>query len=399
MVNGPRRNRSAYSLNQRHFGKTSLERNAQYTIVEIVTRIAARLHLVQMHNRQRVFQVIQGLIQQYRHIDRFIIIPIQVFLNRHRNLATWNDNDLYDMRITDRGHIAKLLTALQIPVRWECDNGTIEDREVGFLMFLFWISFPRKLSRMQTEFGREYSQISRILKAVWVFMDINWGHLVTNNIPYFVARLPEYNRRFLAKYQRVHGFPCSPRFSRTALFTDGTKVQINRGQQINYSGHKHIYCYSFLLTTAMDGMIVDAYGPRVGSDNDHGMQNNSQLGQQLSAAQVGQPLMYVSSTDKGLHAQVCIVPMYNNVPNTIAQQWENHCVSAMRCTNEWDVGRPKSLFKYLDYRKVHFDHLQPIGLFFRVCCIMTNAITILDHNQSSEYYHCLPPLSLASYFI
>ena len=153
MVNGPRRDRSAYSLNQRHFGKTSLERNAQYTIVEIVTRIAARLHLVQMHNRQRVFQVIQGLIQQYRHIDRFIITT-------------------------------------------------------------------------------------------------------------------EYNRRFLAKYQRVHGFPCSPRFSRTALFTDGTKVQINRGQQINYSGHKHCYCYSFLMTTAMDGMIVDAYGPRVGSDND-----------------------------------------------------------------------------------------------------------------------------------
>jgi hypothetical protein len=176
-------------LNQRHFGKTSLERNAQYTIVEIVTRIAARLHLVQMHNRQRVFQVIQGLIQQYRHIDRFIITT-------------------------------------------------------------------------------------------------------------------EYNRRFLAKYQRVHGFPCSPRFSRTALFTDGTKVQINRGQQINYSGHKHCYCYSFLMTTAMDGMIVDAYGPRVGSDNDHGMQNNSQLGQQLLAAQVGQPLMYVSSTDKGLHASL-----------------------------------------------------------------------------------------------
>ena len=46
MVNGPRRNRSSYPLNQRHYGKTSLERNAQHTIVEIVTRIAARLPLV-----------------------------------------------------------------------------------------------------------------------------------------------------------------------------------------------------------------------------------------------------------------------------------------------------------------------------------------------------------------
>ena len=85
MVNGPRRNRSSYPLNQRHYGKTSLERNAQHTIVEIVTRIAARLPL---HNRHRVAQLIQNLIQQYHHIDRIIITPIQVFVNRHRNLAT-----------------------------------------------------------------------------------------------------------------------------------------------------------------------------------------------------------------------------------------------------------------------------------------------------------------------
>ena len=182
------------------------------------------------------------------------------------------------------------------------------------------------------------------------------------------------------------------------MFTDGTKIQLNRCDQVNYSGHKHIYCYSFLLTTGMDGMIVEAFGPRAGSDNDHGLQNVSNIGQRLLAAKHGQARLFVSSTDKGLHAQACIVPMHNNMPNTLAQQWENQCMSSMRCTNEWDVGRPKSLFKYIDYRKVHFTHLQPIGLFFRVCCIMPNAITILDHNATSEYYRCFPPASLASYF-
>ena len=122
-------------------------------------------------------------------------------------------------------------------------------------MFLYWISFPRKLSRMQDEFGREYSQISRILKTVWQFINLTWGRLVTNNLAYFVPRFPEYNRCFLAKYRSKHGFGCSPRFQNTSMFTDGTKIQLNRCDQVNYSGHKHIYCYSFLLTTGMDGMI------------------------------------------------------------------------------------------------------------------------------------------------
>lgn len=145
-------------------------------------------------------------------------------------------------------------------------------------------------------------------------------------------------------------------------------------------------------------MIVEGYGPRVGSDNDHGMQNDSTLGNRLVNVQIGQPILYASATDKGFHAQACIAPMHNNAPNTLAQDFENECLSPLRAPNEWDVGRPKSLFKYIDYRKVHFNHLQPIGIFFRVCCIMTNALTILDHNQTSEYFHCSPPRDLASYF-
>ena len=154
-----------------------------------------------------------------------------------------------------------------------------------------------------------------------------------------------------------------------------------------------------MLTTAPDGMIVDAFGPRVGADNDHAMQNDSGVGMRLLNAQNGAVNPYICSTDKGLHAQACLVPMHNNAPNTLAENFENEMISSLRCTNEWDVGRPKSLFKYIDYRKVHFMHLQPIGLFFRVCCIMTNCITILYHNASSEYYHCSPPGNLRSYLI
>ena len=64
----------------------------------------------------------------------------------------------------------------------------------------------------------------------------------------------------------------------------------------------------------------------------------------------------------GLHPQLAVVPMYNNVPNTALQTRINSEFSALRSTNEWDVGRPTSMFKYLDYRKVYYN--QPMKINF-----------------------------------
>jgi hypothetical protein len=100
-----------------------------------------------------------------------------------------------------------------------------------------------------------------------------------------------------------------------------------------------------------------------------------------------------------MHPQLCVVPMYNNPVNSPAQTLVNSEFSALRATNEWDVGRPQNMSKYLDYRKVLFKHLQPIGTMFRVLCIITNAFNILDHNSTSEFYNCDPPARLKSYFV
>jgi hypothetical protein len=98
-------------------------------------------------------------------------------------------------------------------------------------------------------------------------------------------------------------------------------------------------------------------------------QNASGFGQRFHAAQVAAaapgmvPRLYKTGTDKGLHHQLCVVPIYNNFVNTTAQDAINTVFSACRVSNEWDVGRPSSLFNYFDYRKVEFNHLQPLGIF------------------------------------
>jgi hypothetical protein len=101
----------------------------------------------------------------------------------------------------------------------------------------------------------------------------------------------------------------------------------------------------------------------------------------------------------GLHPQLTVVPMYNNVPNTALQTRLNSEFSALRATNEWDVGRPTTMFKYLDYRKVLFKDLQPIGMMTRSVCIITNCFNILDANATSEFYDCVPPSTLGHYLV
>jgi hypothetical protein len=339
-------------------------------------------------------------VQQLRLLTGWVHAINPIFIRRHRTAATFSDAELYDMRIKNRLFIPALMAGLQIPARWECENGTVENREVGFMMFLWWISFPRKISCAQEKFGREYSQISRIMKRIWDFMNTRWAHLVTNNLNYFVPRLPYYNQCLLRKGQALNFGGLMPaRWSHTALLTDGHKIRINDDEQVHFSGHIHAHCLSFLITSAMDGMIVEGYGARTGSENDHGLQNLSQIGHRLLAAQAGMPQLYTSGTDKGFHAQVAIVPMHNNLINTAAQTLENEYFSSCRATNEWDVGRPSILWKYIDFNKVQFHNLQPLGLFFRVCCIMSNALTILEGNQTSEFYNCEPPRNLADYFV
>ena len=96
-------------------------------------------------------------------------------------------------------------------------------------------------------------------------------------------------------------------------------------------------------------------------------------------------IKFMPGTDKGLRAQACVVPMYNNVINTPVQETVNSEISSCRAANEWDVEKPKNLFKF-------------IGLFVRVCCVMANALNILDEGQSAEFYSCQPP-TLHEYFV
>jgi hypothetical protein len=355
------------------------------------------------HTQLIALTLLLTLVRELRYINRVVATQPSLYIHRHRNAGTFSDAQLYAFRITSRAHIPRLMDAMfrnpnYNPImRWECDNGTVEDLEVGFMMFLYWNALPRTLFAMQEIFGREYSQISKILKAVWNYFNSTWGWLVTNNLAYHARRGAHNNAHFIALYLKKHGHLPAPRFLKVAWWMDGHKVAINRDLRIYFSGHKWFYCLSFLIVSSMEGLVCECWGAEVGCRNDHHLQNSSNISHRLLMAQQGQADFFTCGTDKGLHISAAVKPMYNNQPNTPNENLANHELSACRATSEWDVGRQHIMWKFIDYKKVLFRELQPLGLMFRVLCILTNAITCLDGNSTSEYYNICPP-TLEDYF-
>ena len=175
------------------------------------------------------------------------------------------------------------------------------------------------------------------------------------------------------------------------------------------------------MTTAPDGLIADVVGAFAGRKPDHQVillfscssfllspsalpdlflprqkQNESNLSGRLFACQAGNEVQYDTSTDKGFHTQPCINTMYNHLINTPAQNFSNDEWAAMRVANENSLSLVVNQWKYIDFRKIGMVRRQPLGLYFKLACFLTNCITCLDHNEISIYFNC-PPLSLEQY--
>jgi hypothetical protein len=201
---------------------------------------------------------------------------------------------------------------------------------------------------MQQRHGLEYSQLSRFIKCAWLHIYVNWGLLVTNNFVFFVPRKAAYCQSIQDKFAAVNpGVALGPQYADAALFSDGTKRRHHHD-----AGHKRFYCFGYMVTVAPDGIIVDVQGPYAGRRNDHDMQNACQLSARLLAAQQSNQRIYDTSTDKGLHTQLGVVTMYNNIVNTPFEDASNTCWSPMRVANENIIGLPPNTWRYLDSWKL-----------------------------------------------
>ena len=86
----------------------------------------------------------------------------------------------------------ELIDLLGMPLELTAENGLRFPSEHGVFLYLYHLSYPTKLQRMQKEFGREYSQLSRIENAVKDFLLPIARPKVVGNTDFYSPRFSSY---------------------------------------------------------------------------------------------------------------------------------------------------------------------------------------------------------------
>jgi hypothetical protein len=98
--------------------------------------------------------------------------------NNNRTIASFTEAECTRELRFKKIDLPVLYQLLSFPPYVFIDNGQMIPGEYAFCLFLYRIHYPSTLAMIQTAFGREYSQLSRIFNEVVRIMDTAHRHKV-----------------------------------------------------------------------------------------------------------------------------------------------------------------------------------------------------------------------------
>ena len=207
MVYGLRRRRKYYSVNSRYEGLTlkrieTVKKVKKLCVIAMILEEEAKLTFIRDAMAEDLVILCLTFIE---HEIGTVLVENPKFRRSVQLLTDYTDFELYNMRITDRDHIPRILIALQIPAWMYADNRCIIQGEELLLPFLDYFSTIKRQTEFQVRHGMEHSQISRWIKVMFIHIDATLGHKITNNWDYFVPRFESYNDAIRRKYYALHG--------------------------------------------------------------------------------------------------------------------------------------------------------------------------------------------------
>lgn len=169
------------------------------------------------------------------------------------------------------------------------------------------------------------------------------------------------------------------------------------GTPLILAGHHKDHGLAFQGVTLPNGMIGHLFGPIPGSRHDAYLLRESKLNEKLAALQEGNDVQYKAYGDAAYPILSHVDRGFRGVDLTPAQKAYNRHLSGVRVTVEWSFGLVVGLFPFVDYRKNMKLMLSPIGKYYTVSSLLTNAHTTLYGCETSIYFGLAPP-SLEEYF-
>ncbi|QRV95939.1 DDE superfamily endonuclease [Ceratobasidium sp. AG-Ba] len=290
-------------------------------------------------------------------------------------------------------YLRQKLLSDNIPTRVLCDNGVSEPAKIALLMLLRRLSYPARYIDLFYMFGWEKSRFSRVTRTLAAYLYRRWAHIL-----YFDPH--RLNRYKLADYAAaVHARGAA--LKNVWGFVDGTLRRTTRpvrNQRIIYNGWKRIHALKFHSICTPDGIHSHLFGPIEGRRHDATVYEQSNLERILelySYAPDNSPLVVYGDPAYGLSSHL-ISPFKGS--NLSADELRfNLSMSKVREAVEWSFGEVIRQFAFLDFYKNQKVLLQPVGIFYAVGILLTNAHVILHGSQVSKFFDCPPPL-LEEYF-
>ncbi|KAF7328087.1 DDE Tnp4 domain-containing protein [Mycena kentingensis (nom. inval.)] len=282
--------------------------------------------------------------------------------------------------------IADLAATLQIPERFVTGNGSNFSRIEALGLLL----------------ARFRGAISEVVNELAMFLDTEWGHLLNFDTEGVLS--PESLQEYGDALQSS-GVPSDAIWG----FIDCTIRCISRPSRFQrqaYSGHKKKHALKYQAVKAPNGLIAHLYGPIEGRRNDNALLHESQL----------ENLHYQHALRPGVDAQTPLEERYYQVfgdPAYGVRPWLLSGYPRLDLTPEqhrWNVLMAKQrievehgfadvvrLWPFMNAWWKHRIWSSPVGCYYRVAILLTNASNCLRPNQTSQHFACMPPV-LEEYF-
>lgn len=329
---------------------------------------------------------------------------------RNRRIDSYSEYEFRELFGINQYHARAVMTAWGVfEEHTVTDNRMRIHPEEAFLIYLGRMHDYRKLTSLEREFGRDYSQLSRIFNKVSHQMCLHHFDRLFNNLPFFEPRFAMYNdhirRKCLAMYPG-EGLP--PDYQNVCGFQDGTRLEISRPggdeavQMRCFNGKDRIHCLEFQGVSFPDGMIGDLYGPVPGSRHDSYISRVSRIMDRMRDCQIGRHVQYGLYRDKAY----CNIPPWGyaahrkpNAPLEMdpALAHENRVMSKLRLGVEWAFGKVMTCTRFLGASSLCI-YMSGVAQYYINAVILANTHTCLYGAQASVYFvNCRPP-TLAQYF-
>lgn len=269
---------------------------------------------------------------------------------------------------------------------------------------------------LSTRYCRPQSAISEIFNEVVTFLDDHWGHLLHFDSNYLLspANLKHYADVIYktgAPLQGIWGFiDCTVR----------PMCRPSHHQRQAYNGHKGFHGLKYQAVMLPNRLFGHLYGPIEGHHNDafaldesglmdecvlHARlpglpEGGSEMGADGYADEAGSSdevhyLQLFGDPAYGLNRQI-ISPFPKQGRTDNQQEW-NIRMSKVRIEVEHGFALVTNNWQFLRAEWKHRVFLSPIGRYYRVAVLLTNALACIQPNQVAQYFNCAPP-SVEDYF-